>query len=98
MTTTNGSLELIYSDYSQGLPVANLDPDGAPTLAAAVWGVTDITPVDAPRAGTHGEWTCRSSGGIAGTLYYWEATKDDPLSIARAVIAAAEAESRELTL
>lgn len=96
MTITNGSLELIYSDYSQGLPVANLEPDGVPALAAAVWGVTEIEPVAEHRNGTHGEWTCRSSGGIAGTLYYWEPTKDDPLSIARAMLAAQEAEGTTL--
>jgi hypothetical protein len=87
---TRGSLELIYSDTSQGLPVAHLNAVSAPTIARAVWGVTDVSAVDPPREGTLGEWTCLTQGGIAGTIYYWQESENDPLAMARAMVAAAD--------
>lgn len=76
-----GSLELIVDDTSYGLVVASLEPSGVPTIAGAVWGVTDITPVDPSRDGTQGEWTCMAPGLVEARLYYWPPSPDRPVYV-----------------
>lgn len=76
-----GSLELIINGESRGLVVASLEPEGIPTIAGAVWGLTDITPVETPRAGTQGEWTALAPGLVEAVLYYWPPSPERPVYV-----------------
>lgn len=77
----NGSLELLVGDDSRGLVVASLEPEGVPTIAGAVWGLADITPVETPRAGTQGEWTAMAPGLVEARLIYWPPSPERPVYV-----------------
>lgn len=77
----SGSLELIVNDDSRGLVVASLEPEGVPTIAGAVWGLTEITPVESPREGTQGEWTTMTPDLVEARLIYWPPSPERPVYV-----------------
>lgn len=77
----SGSLECLINDTSLGLVVASLEPSGVPTLVAAVWGLTDIAPVDPPRDGTQGEWTAMTPDLVQARVIYWPPSPDRPVYV-----------------
>jgi len=88
---TSGSLEYIVNGASLGIPVDDFDPEAVDALAAVLWGVTDLVATDPAPDGMHGEWTGTDRDGRDVILRYWLPTPTDPISIARAMLAAAEA-------